>query len=331
MVGTTHSSALIPRAASAFSPRLESLTSLHRTEYSPKIFVEIVSNYMSKLNYSPRSMNADQIMKTHTYQTLLSDLAVYDIRGKWFEATCLTAATLVELPYPNHPPDVKIQMAKFNWYLLYVDDMGNKIQPDLQMFQQTFFTNQKPENKVLGGFVNNLADMYRFWDPIAANCISASGVEFVTGLLIEEEPRIQSMKISDGATSWPNFLRVKTGGAAAFAFFLFPKSMFPDISSYIQVVDDVAYITNHANDLLSYYKEALAGEMNNYVHARAHATKKDIPEALRDIADGLLAAHTRISEVLKGTAGATTYNDFMFGLLDFHFMMKRYRLGELAF
>ncbi|KAF8883630.1 hypothetical protein CPB84DRAFT_1686262, partial [Gymnopilus junonius] len=172
---------------------------------------------------------------------------------------------------------------------------------------------------------------YQFWNPIGANCITVAGVEFVTGRLIEEEPTIRDMQVSHVASSWPNFLRVKTGGAAAYAFMLFPKDTFPDMSIYIQVVDDISFIVNHLNDLLSYHKEALAGETNNYIHARAHATRKTVPESLQGVANDVLAADDRITQVLRYTKGATMWKHFMIGLLDFHFALKRYRLNELKF
>ncbi|KAF8868482.1 hypothetical protein CPB84DRAFT_1696167, partial [Gymnopilus junonius] len=139
-------------------------------------------------------------------------------------------------------------------------------------------------------------DIYQFWDPIGMNCITATGVEFVTGHLIEEEPTICDMQVSHVASSWPNFLCMKTGGAEAYAFMLFPKDTFSDMSIYIQVVNDVSFIINLVNDL--YHKEALAGETNNYIHAQAHATRKTVLESLQGIVNDILAVDNRITQVL---------------------------------
>ena len=121
MVGTNYSATVLPRTKSIL-PRLDP----QGTEYSPENFVEIVSDYMSKLKYSPpRSINVADIMKTHTYRTLVSDLAVYDMRNRWFEATCLTAAALVE---------ARDHSLNFRMWALVIDDSNSSL---IQIILQT--------------------------------------------------------------------------------------------------------------------------------------------------------------------------------------------------
>jgi len=146
---------------------------------------------------------------------------------------------------------------------------------------------------------------------------------------MEEMPVIRDMKISNAAHSWPNYLREKTGSAEAYAFMLFPMSSNLDISVYIQVINDIAFFTNLTNDIMSFYKEFLAGETNNYVSNRAHVTGKSLSETLQDTVDDTLAAYSRITKALEFTDASIAWKRFVHGYLDFHFSLKRYRLSEL--
>ena len=121
----------------------------------------------------------------------------------------------------------------------------------MKAFQEDFFRRRISENALLASFQQNLLDMYNWWDPIAANLITISALDFITGLLMEEDPAYQVMQLSDAALAWPDFLRRQTGSAVAYACMLFPMDSCPDTSTYIQVVEDMAYIVNILNDLLS--------------------------------------------------------------------------------
>ncbi|KDR72279.1 hypothetical protein GALMADRAFT_30148, partial [Galerina marginata CBS 339.88] len=172
-------------------------------------------------------------------------------------------------------------------------------------------------------------DLYLYWDTIPANCITLAAMDYINGCLLEQMPAIRDMKLSDDAQSWPYFLRNKTGSAAAYAFMLFPKDLKLDLSVYIQVIEDIVLFTNLVNDVLSFHKEYLAGETNNYVSNRAHVSKKHILDTLQDVVDDTLAAHARITKVLQSTDAAIPWKRFVNGYIAFHFTLKRYRLDEL--
>lgn len=96
-----------------------------------------------------------------------------------------------------------------------------------------------------------LTDFYQLYDPVVANCIILSCLDFVNGCVLEEMPNIRTMKLTEASKSWPNFLRRKTGHAYAYAFMLFPKESNLDISTYIHAIDDMSDFINLTNDLLS--------------------------------------------------------------------------------
>ena len=150
---------------------------------------------------------------------------------------------------------------------------------------------------------------------------------------MEETPVIRDMKISNVAHSWPYYLREKTGIGEAYAFMIFPRTSNLDISVYIQVINDIAFFMNLANDILSYvfqsfpygsmndtwssrfYKEFLAGETNNYISNRAHVTGKSLSDTLQDTINDTLAAYTRITKVLESTDASIAWKHFVHGNL----------------
>ncbi|KAH9477608.1 Monoterpene synthase 25 [Psilocybe cubensis] len=287
---------------------------------------EIYSGFIDKLEYSTMSAISDD---NETFQALLSEFASYNT-GRWFEALCRESSTIAELGYANHSPAVRLQAARFTWYLIYVDDLGQKFPSMLEGFQERLLTCKDPEGSFLQAFRAHLADMYKFWDPLPANCITLAGIDFINGCLLEQSPEISEMRLSKAATSWPYFLRNKTGSAAAYGFFLFPKELNVDMTTYIQVMEDIVFYTNLTNDILSFYKEDIAGERNNYIYNRAHVSHQSAIDALRDTVKDTLDAHARITEVLKGTNAYASWKTWVNGYIGFHTTLKRYRLDDLG-
>ncbi|KDR72493.1 hypothetical protein GALMADRAFT_73695 [Galerina marginata CBS 339.88] len=215
--------------------------------------------------------------------------------------------------------------------MFYFDDLCHHFPSTIETFQRHVLVNDTFEEPILQSFRDNLTDTYRFWDSIPANCIILSAMEYFNGCALEERPTIRDMKLLDTAESWPYYLRNKTGVAAAYAFMIYPKDRNSDVSAYIQAMGDMCFFINVVNDLLSFHKEQLAGETNNYVHVRARITRKSIQDTLHDVAKESSAAHARITKILQFTDGATAWKRFVDGYLTLHLTQSRFRLNELGF
>ncbi|KAG6824532.1 hypothetical protein H0H93_001924, partial [Arthromyces matolae] len=147
--------------------------------------------------------------------------------------------------------------------------------------------------------------MYDSWDTISANCIASSAMEFVNGCMLEDFQEAQNMEVSKDARSWPDYLREKTGTSSAYAFFIFPRNDLEYcVTDFIQVIGDIKIYINHVNDLLSFYKEELAGETDNYIHIRASVQGKSAYDTLVDVARESVAAYSRVSGILSSQSPA---------------------------
>ncbi|KAF8067792.1 isoprenoid synthase domain-containing protein [Lyophyllum atratum] len=300
-----------------------------RQQQSQGFVQEIVSTFLDDLNYHPPDSDAE--LRKRLSHTLRSDFAVYNDNSAWFEKVCAQASAMAELSYPGHAAKVQLQIARFTWFMLYLDDLCHKFPSSLERFQRHVLTSDAAQAPILRCFQDHLTDMYHSWDAIPANCIILSAMEYVNGCALEEMPAIRGMELSNAAHSWPYYLRAKTGVAGAYSFMIFPMDTNPDISVYIQVIGDISLFIDLTNDILSFYKEHLAGETNNYVHNRAYVTQKSIYDTLRDVARDALAAHARVTRILQSTDAYNSWKSFVNGYLAFHVTQERYLLCDLGF
>ncbi|KAG6826966.1 hypothetical protein H0H92_013721, partial [Tricholoma furcatifolium] len=118
------------------------------------------------------------------------------------------------------------------------------------------------------------------WETIPANGIVISALEVLNGRILEDIHAERGMQIAAHAQAWPDYLRQKTGSSAAFAYMIFLQT---DVTDFIQAMGDIAVYMDLTNDILSFYKEEMAGEIQNYVHNRAHARRKSCLETLSDM------------------------------------------------
>ena len=112
----------------------EDLSSLNH--YSPDIFKAIVLDFTKRLaGYTPPTpRNVEDVKKTLIYQALYSKLSAFNMDDTWFEKTCIGSVLVAEvrgfqmsiatsrkfsnclqLPYPEHSFEEKLQIAEFTW------------------------------------------------------------------------------------------------------------------------------------------------------------------------------------------------------------------------
>ncbi|KAF8187367.1 hypothetical protein K438DRAFT_1506058, partial [Mycena galopus ATCC 62051] len=171
---------------------------------------------------------------------------------------------------------------------------------------------------------------YKHWDPVCANIMVSAVFDFVGGNVMERRKEILTMEISFTAPNWPTYFRMKTGLAPGFSGGNFPKHAHPDISSYIQVLPDIDAYMCLANDILSFYKEGLAGETTDYVRVRSKATLKSVGHVLVEMVREVGELHARIPATLSGhPAALAAWETFEHGYIAYHLTLGRYKLSEL--
>ncbi len=101
------------------------------------------------------------------------------------------------------------------------------------------------------------------------------------------------------------------------------------MSKFVLHSDAASYTTSNS-DVLSFYKEEIAGEETNLVSTTACSLglKKSI--VLRDLANDVIEADKNVTAMLGGDAAVLkAYKDFAERYIAFHTSYTRYRLDEL--
>ncbi|KAJ6554995.1 isoprenoid synthase domain-containing protein [Mycena vulgaris] len=239
------------------------------------------------------------------------------------------AVSVVEFFYYNHPFEVKLAFAFYAWFFFYIDDIASH--SSLEQFQQTIMSGTKQLSGPLASFPSVLAALYTHWDPICANFMVTAAMEFMSGTALEVRAEVVAMTIRPSAISWPRYLREKSGMAPGFSCAAFPRVVHPSITTYIQALPDIDEYLCLVNDILSFYKEDLAGETMNHVSVRAKLSGKHPKRVLVEMVEEVGDLHRRIAAILEGNPEAmTAWATLEHGFIAWHLSLGRYKLSELG-
>ncbi|CCL98073.1 uncharacterized protein FIBRA_00067 [Fibroporia radiculosa] len=180
------------------------------------------------------------------------------------------------------------------------------------------------------GLIGTLAklakDSWDYFVPFAAGSIVISILDHVNGEMLERLGDTDS----DALTSYPfvKYRRMLSGLPDAFSCFIWEKSRFPDVNAYLLAIPAANLVLTYINDILSLYKEELAGE-TTYIHDRARTTGKPTLEALRDVAQETVAAVEQVRALLGEGDARDAWDSCVQGFVGYHIANPRYRLKEV--
>jgi len=146
---------------------------------------------------------------------------------------------------------VKLHIAIYSWLAIYIDDDEDGTD-DLASFQTRFQRGEAQPSALLARFAESLQDMSTHFEPLVANFIVLSSLQFVNATLLERRGEFHGLKHCREASGWPDYVRDRSGVPEAFAYFIFPREECPDIGAYMQGIPDMMKYINYANDVLSY-------------------------------------------------------------------------------
>lgn len=250
---------------------------------------------------------------------------------------------------------MKLHIAIYSWLAIYIDDDddGNE---DLIGFQERFQKGEPQPSALLQRFAENLQEMSIHFEPLVANFIVLSSLQFVAATLLERRSELHSLQHCKEAKRWPDYVRDRSGVPEAFAYFIFPRDECPDIGAYMQGIPDMMTYINYANDILSYvwtcswqpmtfslylqrlltnhrchrfHKETLAGETDNYINTRAVCEQREPFAMLEIVIAETIAANSRVVGLLDTRSDpvyARKWNEFFNGYIFFHVTARRYKL-----
>ncbi|EKM53549.1 uncharacterized protein PHACADRAFT_125351 [Phanerochaete carnosa HHB-10118-sp] len=226
----------------------------------------------------------------------------------------------------NHP-DTQVHIALFTILALCVDDLEVD-SAALSEFVERLQTGKAQLHPVLELLADAVRRMPEFFHPYAATAILIGTAHHVNCTLFEKQT--DSTPLHPVALPYVLYKRARNSLGEVYSSFVWDKFNFPDISAHIQVTPETMIYLDYASDILSFYKEEMAGERHNFVHDRAHVTGKDIKTVLSDILDEVVGAVERARNILQGGKERETWERFLAGYVAFHFLSPRYKLAQLT-
>lgn len=114
-----------------------------------------------------------------------------------------------------------------------VDDVVDRIRPELEQFQERFYNNDTQPNALLEALASIMKETYLHYENIVANFIIVSSLSFVSATLLEGRPEYATLVPTKGGKNMPYYVRDKGGLAEAYAYFIWTKSAYPDIGQFM--------------------------------------------------------------------------------------------------
>ncbi|KAF8957808.1 isoprenoid synthase domain-containing protein [Flammula alnicola] len=220
----------------------------------------------------------------------------------------------------------RVFISLYTAFLVYVDDAYQRDVQRVSVFNERFVLREPQEDPVLDGLADWLHEIPKHYERVAANIILTATLNLINASLLEFQTK--GMQASIYAKGYPGFTRAMSGASEAYALMIFPPTV--PLQSYIQALPELVAYIGYGNDVLSFYKEELAGETVNYISvlARCHGLSK--MEAFERLATDVVGAQTQISVILETDKEAfEAWQKFKAGYVGFHTSFDRYLLDDL--
>ncbi|GJE96504.1 hypothetical protein PsYK624_127010 [Phanerochaete sordida] len=228
--------------------------------------------------------------------------------------------------YAHAHPDTQVLMALLIFCAACIDD-GDVPAGAQAAFTARLLAGRAQAHPVLDGLVGVLARAPDVLNAYSAAVVAADTVNFVNSTRFEG--LLGEMRLSGAAGLYPTYKRHKNGLNEVTAGTVWDKFAFPDVATHIQAIPDATLFIMYTNDVISFYKEELAGETENFVHDVAHVTGQDPRVVVQELADKAVACIHNVRDILEGEKEREAWESFLAGYLCLHLTAPRYHMGRL--
>ncbi|KAJ8508999.1 hypothetical protein ONZ45_g8773 [Pleurotus djamor] len=216
--------------------------------------------------------------------------------------------------------ETKRYIALYSALVISIDDLYQDAPSLVNGFTTNYHIHQAQKTPVLQAFDDCLRELPKYFDDAQANLIITSSLNAVTAMALEHT--LDTVAASPKAQEFPKFLRELSGTALAYSLFIFSRTV--PLELYMQALPYMM------GDVLSFYKEELAGEDSNYVSTVASRQGCPKIKVLGELADSVASDYQTAVDILAScTPALEAWKSFANGYTTFHVSSKRYRLGEI--
>ncbi|KAK7683864.1 hypothetical protein QCA50_013242 [Cerrena zonata] len=241
-----------------------------------------------------------------------------------------TGVTIGAMSYRHTSFEVQVAVALFCFTAVCFDDKIIDAQARRE-FLPRYYHNQPQLHILLDKFLESAHTLGRLVPSYGANIIFTGLLEYCNeDILHSDQPVVASHSLKKQASNYVEYVRMIDGIPGPFVVAIWPESLFPDVKEYVQALPDAYDWGNIGNDLLSFYKEALAGESDNFVNIYARLHGKTLHQTLEDIVDRLVQRDETVRAILGEGKARDAWDSFTSGYIQFHLIAPRYKLNESA-
>ncbi|KAJ7346263.1 isoprenoid synthase domain-containing protein [Mycena albidolilacea] len=287
--------------------------------------LNIAASFIRALDYHPPPFPQDAALHNATVQ-ILESWNIGDAVDGFMKCVDVGVAA-AELFYPSHEFDLKIIIAICTAGMKWMDNVADGIIEALTAFQGRFHARQPQLHPALDCYASFMLRLYDHYEPYVANAMIMSSCTFIDGSCLEVRALTKRVAVNSDAKLWPYYVRSLSGISGFYSFACFPKKDHPDVVDYVQAIPEILIFTNFLNDVLSFYKEEMDGELHNYCQMMSRVSGDDPIKILQDVADETVAVAKRAAVILQNTPAALkAFKEYEQGYVRFHLDVAHYRL-----
>ncbi|KAM5534650.1 hypothetical protein V8D89_011662 [Ganoderma adspersum] len=288
---------------------------------------EIVHGFLSRSDY--RSPNTPHDSNLRAKVAAEIDGWSLDINPAMISKMVETSCWYTETAFAHISPEHRYYIALYTACMLYGEDVGNQDPDAVSQFARRLVRGEPQVHPIFDRLASLLKEAHVYWTDVGADAIITGTIDALSATFIEFAT--SDMAIAPSATRYPYYLRTRAGGGPQYTHFVFMRSWRETAESYLQILPDIEHWTLGTNDILSFYKEELAGETNNYVHLRAAAEQIPPLEVLHQLTEEVLDSAKRIEKIIgQDDELAALWHRYLQSYLEFSVRTPRYRLAELG-
>ncbi|KAI0822012.1 terpenoid synthase [Trametes gibbosa] len=287
----------------------------------------IIYNFLTRLRYQVPHITFSLKLRAEISAEIVSWDA--KLSPKYIEGLVEVSCIVAQSAYTHISYEHQHIVARYAAHTIYIDDLGCRDLEAVAQFGRRLVAHEKFGDASMERLAVLLRDMEAFYPRLTCDLITVATLNFMAG--IHNELISKERGGVPGAISFPWYMRQKTGIGSAFVLFNFVKDWRdPADNIHLQLLPDIEFYTNTMNDVLSFYKESLVGETNNFIHLRAAAERKDPLTVLHEVAEETLETIYRVDALTASDAQLSQIcRSYLGGYTEFHLRVARYRLGEL--
>ncbi|GJE96498.1 terpenoid synthase [Phanerochaete sordida] len=258
-----------------------------------------------------------------------AEAATWDLTGhapEHVEKTLHCSVMYTAWSYPHGHLDAQLVIACIVFWILCIDDYTVPVAA-LSAFAPRLQTGAKQLHPGLDVLAALLARTRAVLNPYAATACTVDVLNYVNSTL--HEHHLADMPLARAARRYPLYKRTRNGINEICAGFVWDAFTFPDVATHIQAFPDAILFIALTNDVLTFYKEELAGDTRNFVHDEARVTGRSPRAVVAGTVDAVVDTIRAGRAVLSG-AERDAWDSFVAGYISFSVLTPRYRVAGLA-